>query len=227
MSEEERIPLENQDRYGLFRGLWKTWAQACTSPHTLFSKLHYNDEVGLAIFFMFLYAGVTTGIYFLWMVLLSLGQGAMAPLPELANSQEWAAIARQNAFVWGVIALLAPMFVVTLFFLRVLVSHLLLLLFGGGERGMIMTLRAMAYAQAPGLFAVAPCCGLPIRWVWSLVLEILGLAEIHKTDTWRTALAILLPVSFGVLAAMALLAFIWSPLMQEVQQMGFPPVGGR
>jgi hypothetical protein len=197
----------------------------CISPRAFFPKLQYYEEVGWPVLFAFLYAGLTTGIYFLWMVALVLGLGGRSPLPGLSNPQEMAELSRQAACVWGVIALIAPIMVMAFFFLRVLGSHGLLLLFGGGQNGLVMTLRAMAYAQAPGLFAVVPWGGLLIRWFWCLGLEILGLAEVHETDTWRAALAILLPVALCGLAGMTLLALIWVPLMQEMQQMGWPSPG--
>lgn len=222
MSREYVIPLEDREHYSAFRGLWKTWAEVCLSPRNFFSKLQFYEEVGWPAFFAFLYAGLTSGIYFLWMVVLLLASGALSNPPGLAHPPEVAELSRQAACVWGAIALMAPIMVMAFFFLRVLGTHLLLLLCGGGRKGLVMTLRAMAYAQAPGLFAVVPCLGLPIRWLWSMGLEILGLAEVHETDTWRAALAILLPLALCCLAALTLLALIWSPLMQEVQRMGWP-----
>jgi hypothetical protein len=33
-----------------------------------------------------------------------------------------------------------------------------------------------------------------IAWFWRLILEIVGLSEAHKTDGWKAALAVILPL---------------------------------
>jgi hypothetical protein len=153
--------------------------------------------------------------------------GAISAAPDLSVSsgmdrQTFISTCRQVAIFFGVVALIAPIGAMVLFFLRTLVSHLLLLLFGGARKGLVMTLRAMAYAQAPGLFAVVPCCGVFIWWFWSLVLEILGLAEAHETDTWRPALAVLLPTLLCCMGLVAWFVIIGGAVMQELQKAGFP-----
>jgi hypothetical protein len=212
----EPVPLEDRERYGTFRGLWKTWADASFTPGAFFPKVRRTEDVGLPLLFVFLYAGITSGLFFLWWALM---EGAASAMPDLPIPRD---MARRAAIIYGVIALIAPIGAMVLFFLRTLVSHLLLLLFGGARKGLVMTLRAMAYAQAPGLFAVVPCCGVFIWWFWSLVLEILGLAEAHETDTWRPALAVLLPTLLCCMGIVAWFVIIGGPVMQELQKAGFP-----
>ncbi len=68
------------------------------------------------------------------------------------------------------------------------------MLFGGANQGLVMTLRVVSYAQAPTLFGAIPLIGGCIGSVWVLVLNIIGLAAAHRTDTWRAALAVLAPL---------------------------------
>jgi len=39
-----------------------------------------------------------------------------------------------------------------------------------------------------------PFCGGMIAGVWNIVLEIIGLARAHETDTGKAVLAVLLPI---------------------------------
>jgi hypothetical protein len=51
------------------------------------------------------------------------------------------------------------------------IVHLFLMLFGGANQGLTMTLRVISYAYAPQIFAVVPFVGGCIAAIWMLVLE--------------------------------------------------------
>jgi predicted exporter len=52
-----------------------------------------------------------------------------------------------------------------------------------------------------------PFVGSFVALIWLLVLAIIGLAAAHRTDTWRTALAVLVPMVLGI-SAIALTTFL-------------------
>lgn len=87
-----------------------------------------------------------------------------------------------------------------------LIVHLFLLIFGGAKQGLTMTLRVISYAYAPQIFVVVPLLGACVAAVWTLVLEIIGLASAHRTDTWRAALAVLLCIFLGICCFVAVVA---------------------
>ena len=72
--------------------------------------------------------------------------------------------------------------------------HLMLTLLGGANRGFATTLRVLCYAQTTQLAVIIPGLGGLIAIVWRLILDVVGLSEAHKTDGWKAALAILLPL---------------------------------
>ncbi|MGQ9462584.1 MAG: YIP1 family protein [Candidatus Fervidibacter sp.] len=74
------------------------------------------------------------------------------------------------------------------------IVHLFLLIFGGAKQGSTMTLRVLSYAYAPQIFVIVPFLGGCVATVWMTVLVIIGLASVHRTDTWRAALAVLTPI---------------------------------
>jgi hypothetical protein len=89
--------------------------------------------------------------------------------------------------------------------------HLFLALFGGANQGLTVTLRVVAYAQAPVILAVVPLLGC-VGGIWGLVLYIVGLAAAHRTETWRSALAVFAPVilCIGILVIGAVLIALFA-----------------
>jgi hypothetical protein len=93
-----------------------------------------------------------------------------------------------------------------------LLLHLFLALFGGANQGLTVTLRVVAYAQAPVILAVVPLFGSCVGGIWGLVLYIIGLAAAHRTETWRSALAVFAPVilCIGILVIGAVLIALFA-----------------
>ena len=94
------------------------------------------------------------------------------------------------------------------------IVHLFLMLFGGANQGLTMTLRVISYTSAPLIFAVVPFLGGCIATIWMLVLGIIGLAAAHRTDTWRAALAVFAPV---ILCICAVGTAIFAPMFSAMR----------
>jgi len=76
----------------------------------------------------------------------------------------------------------------------------------------------ISYAYAPQIFAVVPFVGWCIASIWMLVLEIIGLAAAHRTDTWRAALAVLAPVILCVCVVGVLYTAIFAAMFSAMQR---------
>lgn len=64
----------------------------------------------------------------------------------------------------------------------------------GGRRGLDQTLKTVLYASTPELLlGWIPIIGIFVG-IWSLILEILGIRELHEISTGRAILAVLLPI---------------------------------
>ncbi|KCZ71423.1 hypothetical protein ANME2D_02153 [Candidatus Methanoperedens nitroreducens] len=64
----------------------------------------------------------------------------------------------------------------------------------GGRKGITQTIKAFMYGQTPVLlFGWIPLIG-PIAGIWALVLEVLGIRQLHELTTGRAILAVLLPI---------------------------------
>ena len=92
------------------------------------------------------------------------------------------------------------------------IVHLLLMLLGGANRGYEATFRVLTYGNASAaIFQIVPFCGPFVGGIWSLVVQILGLKEIHETSGGKAAGAVLGPVV--LCCACGILAFVFFAAM--------------
>jgi len=88
-------------------------------------------------------------------------------------------------------------------FIKGVVFHILGVYIVGGREGIKETIKALAYASTPALLL----CWIPLinllAPIWSLILFILGVRELHKFSTSRAVLAIIIPVVI-IIAAVSL-----------------------
>lgn len=91
--------------------------------------------------------------------------------------------------------LLSPLTLALELLVAFAVIHGLLWMLGGARRGARTTLAVLCFAYSPRLFVVVPVLGEIIGAIWMVVVAIIGLREAHRTDGWRAALAVLLPLA--------------------------------
>jgi phage FluMu protein Com len=105
-----------------------------------------------------------------------------------------------------------PVGVIIGLFIQSFITHLMLMLVGGTDRGFDTfetTFRVVAYCGgATALAAIIPCVGGCIQFVVGLVFPILGLAAAHETSTGKAAAAVLLPIVICGAAAGVLVVLI-------------------
>ena len=91
--------------------------------------------------------------------------------------------------------LLYPLFAVLGCYLGGGMLHVLLGLFGAKKYTYNATVRSIAYMQMSSWpFMIVPIVGPMIGGIWILVVQIIGLAEVHETTKGRVALAVFFPV---------------------------------
>jgi len=96
------------------------------------------------------------------------------------------------------------------------VLHVSLAVLGGARGTYGTTLKAVCYASSATAFNVFPVCGAAVGAVWHVVLQVIGLRELHQTTTGRAFWAWFLPfvvvlclAGATVLAAVLGLARMW------------------
>ena len=91
--------------------------------------------------------------------------------------------------------ILVPLAIVIVLFIGAAIVHLCLMIVGGANQPFETTFRVLAFTQgSTGVLQLIPVCGGVIAAVWGIVVNCIGLARAHETDTGRAVLAILLPV---------------------------------
>jgi hypothetical protein len=110
-----------------------------------------------------------------------------------------------------IIMVIIPILWVAWIFVSSGITHLLLLIVRGGENGYEATLRVVSYSQATQVWSLIPFVGGTIGWIWQLVVQIIGLRNIHRTSYLRVIVAFLIPVAIifllGIVVVIGLILF--------------------
>ena len=182
------LPWEHRQERGFANAFIETLAMVLTKPDLAFRTM--KTEGGLAEPLIYgLIGGCVGGIVSL---LLSLGLQSMGLFAGQRDT--FAALAGVGV---GSIALiiLVPVFIVIGLFIGAAIVHLCLMIVGGANQPFETTFRVLAFTQgSTGVLQLIPVCGGVIAAVWGIVVNSIGLARAHETDTGRAVLAILLPV---------------------------------
>lgn len=205
------VPFEARERYGFLSALLQTWKEACFEPDRFFTKVGRAEGLGAPLLFYLLVSGVGVLSSLAQQLLM---QSVTAFLPQQTAAQ--AEQARLSTLVVTIALFAAPVWIPLTLFLSAAIAHVCLWICGGANKSYNTTFRVLGYAAAPQIFALVPCIGGCVGSVWALVLEVIGLAKAHETDTWRSVLAILLPVVVCCGLAVAIWVAVLIPMFAKM-----------
>ncbi len=114
----------------------------------------------------------------------------------------------------GAIGLVVAIFVIIGGIIAALIGGVILHIFvyiAGGRKGLTQTIKALLYGSTPSLvLGWIPLINI-FALIWSVILEIIGIRQLHEITTARAVLAVLLPVIIiaiiVVIAIVAALSF--------------------
>jgi hypothetical protein len=115
-----------------------------------------------------------------------------------------------------ILIVLAPIFVVLSAFISAAILHICLMIVGGAKESFETTFRVVCFSMGSAdPLMIVPFCGGLIAGVWRIVLNCIGLARAHETDTGRAVFAVFIPLIVccggGLLIAMMIGALgVWS-----------------
>lgn len=195
------FPWPPRDGESAIAAFFRTWQRSTFDPTRFFRALPVPGRVPPDLIYFLIVSVVVAGINLFWQ---SLANTLLYVLGLDASGAEAA-----PEFMMPLIQfLLTPLFAVIGLVIGAGVHHLFLLIFGGARRGFQTTMRVVAFTASPAIFAIIPIFGGLIGAVWAIVLAIIGLREAHRTDGWRAALAVLVPIAIlfvlGLIAAVTL-----------------------
>ena len=181
------LPWENRSGRGLVNALFETIAMVFSRPTEAFTVMK-RDE-GLADPLLYALICGTIG------AVISLGYSLlMQSLGFMADRSSGMGALLGLGFGMVFVILLMPVFVIIGTFIGAGIMHVCLMLVGGARQSFETTLRVVSYASgSANVLQIVPFCGGIVALVASMILNCIGLARAHETDTWRAVVAVLLP----------------------------------
>jgi len=179
-------PWEKRGDLGLFNSIFLTLKKALFQPGALFKAKSYPEGIKEPLAFGLLIGGFGDMLAFFWPVLLfTLG---FLPFGD-------SVFVHLNG-IWIFLTLFVgiPLVVVLNMIFYSGILHLMLLIVRGGKQGYQSTFRVVAYSQSALVWNIIPFMGGWIATVWKVVIQVIGLHEIHQISYARVIMAFLLPV---------------------------------
>lgn len=190
LSSQQRAPSP-WERERSFKSFKATLKLALFKPQEFYSGLDQHGTGASYLGYAVLVAWPATfigqvawlGLQALMMVTISGGQG-----------EGVAAALMTFGFMAALYFVMTPIGILMQVFFGGLITHLCLKLVGGANLSLETSMRTIAYAQSAQIFNFVPLLGALVAWGWTLVLQIVGLKEMHETDYARAVAAVFLPM---------------------------------
>lgn len=175
---------------------------ALSDPIKLFKNVAAEKGVKNALFYYMLLAAGYCVLNFI--VLLLLSKAVYSPIALMFGTTV--------ATLLLVLAVVGYFLGIVLMFVIAGIYHLFAMMFGTKKK-YIETYKAAVYGATPSyLFGWVPYVGL-IALIWTVVLQIFGIKELHKLSGGKAAAVVLIPVGIAVILAFIFLMIYAAYLM--------------
>jgi hypothetical protein len=189
-------PWERRAETGLRKGILQTAKQVVFSPRTFFRRTASEGGLWEPLAFGILFGSIGLMLELFWQFLM--GEGSLSSI-EIDFIGDYG-----TSIVFLAAAILCPLAATVMICMTSLIVHLLLTVVGGARNGFEATFRAVSYSQATQFWALIPFVGGLIASLWLVVVQIIGIREIHEVSYTRVVIAFLIPVVLVVAALMAI-----------------------
>lgn len=187
-------PWEDRDRTGLLTALVETTRMVLAQPTRFFRAMPVEGGIGGPLLYAVIvgWVGLVAASLYqaIFRSIVGTSIAALGDRPELAAmigwAESWAGLVAQVVF-GGVLVAMGV-------FVAAAIVHLMLLLLGGARNGFEATFRVVCFSQATSVVLIVPFCGQVIAPFWTLVIDVVGLAEAHGIGRGKAAAAVLLPI---------------------------------
>jgi hypothetical protein len=203
------IPWE-QPGYPFLEALYETAKLFVRVPTEAFRRMSVTADLGRPLLYAILlgWLGIIAGQ--LYSIAL---RGVTANLLPFQSAEGLA----MGTGVSIAVMVLAPIFVLLGIFIWAAIVHLFLMMVGGANSGFGATVRVMCYSTTAQLAQIVPLCGGIIGSVWAIVLEIIGLAQAHRTTQGKAALAVLLPLVLCCVCVAIVVALFGAAILAAIR----------
>jgi hypothetical protein len=182
------LPWEHREQLGILKAYFDTVSMVLTQPAAAFSMMKTEgDMMGPMLFALI---GGSAGLIVSFLL-----QMALHSVGFMANRQT-AMFGMGVVGIWSIgYIILIPVMVIVGMFVGSGILHLCLMILGGAKKPFETTFRVVCFSSGSTyLLSMVPFCGGVIAGVWNIVLECIGLARAHETDTGKAVMAVLLPI---------------------------------
>ncbi len=208
------VPFEDLEALpGFWARVGAMFRLVFTNPMELFDRVPVTEGMGAPWRFLLLLSVpvflIMTLVFFL------VGMGIMLAALDQSGQGDSKAVAAVMPIIFGAILLLMPLFSFLGMVIGGAFSHFFLWMWGGLRPGVGMnqTVRAYGYTSAfLQIGGLIPYLNILIQLAGMVVMG-MGLARMHKTDTWRGICAVLTPL-FLVCCCMVPLLIMAIPFLK-------------
>ena len=191
-------PWENRPETGFAKGTYRTFKEVLFSPTTFFRGLTFKNGIREPLAFGLLIGAVGNMFGIFWPVLMM--SGGLFPFGDAILGHLTVGL------IFLVMVVAIPVCVTLSMFIYSAILHLLLMIVRGGKNRFEATFRVVAYSQAAQAWDLIPVVGSWIGGIWQLIVQVIGLREMHNISYLRVFMAFLLPV--GILFLLTMMALV-------------------
>lgn len=200
-----------------FSEYFQALKEVLLEPAKFFSTVDPTGNLNRPLIFALISSVIGGAATLLWGLFL-----AMIQLVTAMSSQQEI---MTNAVVNAATGFMTPVIAIMAAFIGAAITHVCLLLFGSGASGYLGTVRAQLYSIGTYVLMLIPLCGSFVAGIWAIVIYIIGLIVLHKTDTWRVIAAVFLPMILCC-CCLAILGFMFGAAIMAAIQQGMGGGGG-
>jgi hypothetical protein len=188
---------ENRSELGIWNGIYQTFKAVLFSPARFFGTMSFEGGMKEPLAFGLLLGSIGSMFGLFWHFLMTSGG-------LLAFGHEFIGQFTMSILFIGIM-ILSPLFVTITIFFTSAILHVLLLMLKAGTNGFEATFRVVSYSQAAQILGLVPFIGGFIGGIWFLIVQVIGLREIHETSYLRIIIALLIPLALVFFLVMAVM----------------------
>ena len=214
--QEEGPAWEQRQTLGILKALVQTWKEVLLNPATTFSRMKTTGGFTSPLLFNAVMVVIWAVFMLIYHFVFAGSFAAIAGSSQTDSSTAAAlGIGTSAVSVIAIFTVAIPLIIAWNFVIAG-ITHLCLSLFKGTSKSYEATYRVITYSYSAWIFSVLPCIGGILAYVWALFCTIVGLSKVHKTEGWRAAVGVLLPVFVCLFLTaglyVAILAMLYSSL---------------
>jgi hypothetical protein len=194
-------PWEDRSTLGLWQGIYQTLKAVLFSPGKLFRNLTCQGGIKEPLAFGLLVACLGAMIGFFWKFLILSGELLSLDYPFFGQFTA--------ALIFLFVIVIIPVSVTLFMLLYSGILHILLRILRAGQNGFEATFSVVAYSQAAQVWALIPFFGVLVAGIWQLIVQIIGLREIHETSYLRVIIGLMIPVALIFLLVIMFAVFLF------------------